>query len=49
MLLREEGQRQDSRKNKVQLPTFQILHGNLNIVFPIDIKQQENFILNLDI
>ena len=48
MLLKDESQHQDSRKNEVQLQTSQILHGNLNIVFPTDIKQQDNFMLNLD-
>ena len=38
MLLNDESQHQDSRKNKVQLQTLHILHGNLNIVFPTDIK-----------
>ena len=28
--------------------TDQVLHGNLNIAFPTDIKQQDNFMLNLD-
>ena len=48
MLLKDESQHQNSRKNKIQLQTLQILHGNLNIVFPTDIKQQDNFMLNLD-
>ena len=48
MLLKNERQHQNSRKNKVQLLKLQILHGNLDIVFPTDIKQQDNFMLNLD-
>ena len=48
MLLKDESQHQDSRKkNKVRLQTLQILHGNLNIVFPTDIKQ-DNFMLDVD-
>ena len=42
ILLKDEVQHQDSRKNKVQLQTLQILHGNLNVVFPTSIKQQGN-------
>ena len=45
MLLKDESQPKDSRKNKVQLQTLQILHGNLSFVFPTDIKQQDNFML----
>ena len=48
MLLKDESQRQDSRKSKVQLQTLQILHGNLATVFPTNITQQDNFMLNFD-
>ena len=48
MLLKDESLHQDSRKNKVLLQTLQILQGNLSIVFPSDIKQQDNFMLNVD-
>ena len=48
MLLKDESQHQDSRENKVRLQTLQILHGNLNIVLPTNVKQQDNFMLNLD-
>ena len=48
MLLKDKSQHQDTRENKVQLQALQILHGNLNIVFPTDIKQHDNFMLNVD-
>ena len=47
MLLKDESQHQDSRRNKATADTFQILHGNLNIVFPTDIKQQDNLMLKV--
>ena len=44
MLLKDERQHKDSKKN-FNYRRCRFLHGNLNIAFPTDIKQKDNFML----